>query len=148
MWTNFKSSWPISRSLAPKKFWSMQHAISLLGKGFFSPRHDHSSGPYHYLQGIKSYCKTTHIEVAIKTHLFETGMHCWSKPGFGLGCKMNEKGWPRVGQWNLYKTWNMLTYHMIWEHHWMRTHEPDSSFNFTWNHLAFTLKSQSVAQHN
>ena len=25
---------------------------------------------------IKSYCKTTHIEAAITTHLFDTGMHC------------------------------------------------------------------------
>ena len=59
--------------------------------------HSHlSRNPLHSI--IKSYCKTTHIEAAIKTHLFETGMHCWSKPGFGLGCKMNEKGWPRVGQ--------------------------------------------------
>ncbi len=30
---------------------------------------------------VKSYCKTTHVEAAIKWHLFDKrGMHCWSKP--------------------------------------------------------------------
>ena len=29
---------------------------------------------------VKSYCKTTHIEAAITSHLFEGKMHCWSKP--------------------------------------------------------------------
>ena len=29
---------------------------------------------------VKSYCKTTHIEAAITSHLFEGKMHCWPKP--------------------------------------------------------------------
>ena len=28
---------------------------------------------------VKSYCKTTHIEAAVTSHLFERGI-CWSKP--------------------------------------------------------------------
>ena len=35
---------------------------------------------------FQSYCNTTHIEAGVTLHLFERGMHCWSKPGFGLGC--------------------------------------------------------------
>ena len=48
---------------------------------------------------IKSYCKTTHIEAAITSHLFKRGMHCWSEPGFGLGfeswMKKGGRGWAK-----------------------------------------------------
>ena len=61
---------------------------------------------------FKSYCKTTHVEVAITTHLFERGVHRWSKPGFGLGCFE----WKRVAEGGRMKTCTRkeTCWHVTW----------------------------------
>ena len=83
------------------------------------------------LRNVKSYCKTTHIEAAISPHLFSEGNALLVK---GQWIFVQEK-----------KTCSRITWYE--KPHWMR-HKNISSFDFTWNHFAFTLKPQSVGQHS
>ena len=75
------------------------------------------SGTMGFFQWIKSYCKTTHIEAAIKSHLFNKGNALLVK--VRLWPWLEWKRWPRVGQWKFCtrKERHVDTSHMIWENH-------------------------------